>query len=691
MTFRNSLALFFKTLIAAILVIVSGYILFFTPSGTTSEASSSIVLQIRLSNLRSINSSTTIGPIIESNVGSIVSSNNTSKFVNKTNIRNVTINNNIRKKEISHIITCSEMNLKVPTLPSCSSGSSMSIILKSKTNDGLYYGDRISYDTNDNPLHVNYSSSPEYIRAVKEYANWLNGEEIVNMCEIWDKYILVLGLNGLHQPLLATSNPELHILGGWAAGYSQSKRIDIHHAINILASPASAGAALHGIVTWHLVAWSERMQNDTNSKSAKEELWKYTLNHVCFMVDEHPQLYIHCLHAVGHAALIISVINSDPNTLKSIFYRCPSPPEISNSIAAKVEIAAAEICDHANYYTFMPVSAQRREQESFVCADGLYMLYFEQRDFMLKNRGKYNEVGADLRMNWWEPCGQNSRFAAPCFEFLFRTGTAGRRIAGMLPLAPRSQEAPPPSKQEQWKANRILFPTLCLRSEIRIRNSANPKFITAEQQFLACVHAISQHLYEMKFPKQGVGFLDRCSSTATKQKVLNMTNNHDLPWISFPGSPSEPIFSFCAQSVLNIGFDKLLFLKRPQPTSNTNTETKIGKLKKIQRIQRISKALATKTVWNDRTIATWKACVAGIGTSASFFTAVDFIPCWSVKWTLCYDAIPRSESIDGSSGHLETFAPEIINTCLRLSLSRSERVDRRGYFSIWDTEALGFE
>ena len=147
MTFRNSLALFFKTLIAAILVIVSGYILLFTPSGTTSEASSSIVLQIRLSNLRSINSSTTIGPIIESNVGSIVSSNNTSKFVNKTNIRNVTIKNNIRKKEISHIITCSEMNLKVPTLPSCSSGSSMSIILKSKTNDGLYYGDRISYDT----------------------------------------------------------------------------------------------------------------------------------------------------------------------------------------------------------------------------------------------------------------------------------------------------------------------------------------------------------------------------------------------------------------------------------------------------------------------------------------------------------------------------------------------------------------
>ena len=153
----------------------------------------------------------------------------------------------------------------------------------------------------------------------------------------------------------------------------------------------------------------------------------------------------------------------------------------------------------------------------------------------------------------------------------------------------------------------------------------------------------------------------------------------------------EPIFSFCAQSTLNIGFDKLLTLKQPKIHVDGAVESEHDKQVRIERIQHISRALVAKSTWSDQSLLSWKACVAGIGTSASFFTAVDFIPCWSVKWTLCRDTVPRDNN--GKNGHLGTVEKEMVNTCIRLALSRSQRtmsVNVEENLLIWDTKSLGF-
>ena len=65
--------------------------------------------------------------------------------------------------------------------------------------------------------------------------------------------------------------------------------------------------------------------------------------------------------------------------------------------------------------------------------------------------------------------------------------------------------------------------------------------------------------------------------------------------------------------------------------------------------------------------------------------------------TLCRDSIPRYDGVKKS--HLETVAPEMVNTCIRLALSRSQRrkVDANGGIDvggdigvIWDVASLGF-
>jgi hypothetical protein len=619
----------------------------------------------------------------------------------------------MNKEDNSEFLTCGNIDLKIPDVPNCNVQGqvSNSTIISNENNEGLFYGDELTI-SNENPLFVNSSNAPDKVTAAITYANRLreSSMESTSICGLWDHYIDILGLNGLHQPLLATQNPKLHMLGGWAAGYALSQGIYIRYVVEILASPASAGAALHGIVWSHLVAWLDRKKNNqaasptTTSAASNEtlddELWAYALKHVCFMADNHPQMYVHCLHAFGHAALVASVFDAHPLARKSISYSCPAYPEIPNNIAVESESNAVRICAHANRYTFLSSSRHRREQEAFICADGVYMLYFEQRIFMAEPKDNDKKSGAgttintdnaDLHVNWWEPCGVYSRFAAPCFEFLFRTGTAGRRIAGLPPLVPRSRHAAPPSTEEQWAARRILFPTLCLRSETRIKASANPTFISATQQFLACVHAISEHLYESQFPYSGIGFLNRCNTRATENLVKHTVNQRDTPWRAFPGSPLEPIFSFCAQSTLNIGFDKLLTLKQPKIHVDGAVESEHDKQVRIERIQHISRALVAKSTWSDQSLLSWKACVAGIGTSASFFTAVDFIPCWSVKWTLCRDTVPRDNN--GKNGHLGTVEKEMVNTCIRLALSRSQRttnVNVEENLLIWDTKSLGF-
>ena len=695
----------FSTLVLLLLMLL-GFTFYHLslPMIPTMTAVSSFSMSLKSSNLRKQNISAESVPKTESILG-VASNANTSTTTNTTTPTTTTTTTTT-----ASFLTCNEIPLKVPTTLQCNTQSGSSTTAPTTTtttitsvNSKLNVFDEnpIVFDSDTNPLYINFSpSTPTQAKAASTYANKLMND-IDGGCDLWDNYIEVLGLNGLHQPMLETNNNKLHMLGGWAAGHARSKGIDIRHVIEILASAASAGAALHGVVWTHLVEWrSTKEKKQPTHTNLDEKLWEYALKHVCFMANTHPQLYVHCLHAFGHAALVLSVFKADPVLGTAISYHCPMYPEISNVIAQEVETSAVRMCEHAKRYQFISTVNRRREQEAFICADGVYMLYFEQRIVSesadTKGIAGSSSMDADLRLKWWAPCGKSSYFAAPCFEFLFRTGTAGRRIAGLKPLVPRSRHAAPPPLKEQRTAHAHVFPTLCLRSESRIRTSANPKFLTPTQNFLACVHAISEHLFEANFPLRGIGFLDRCNSRSTEKAVQNSMAQRDAPWVEYPGSPLEPIFSFCAQTALNIGFDKLLALTLTADAGSF-IETKHDTQLRIQRIQRISQALVAKPTWSEKNLATWKACVAGIGTSASFYTAVQYVPCWAVKWTLCRDSIPRYDGVKKS--HLETVAPEMVNTCIRLALSRSQRrkVDANGGIDvggdigvIWDVASLGF-
>ena len=583
--------------------------------------------------------------------------------------------------------------------------------------------DTLSFDHNKNPLFVDLST-PAATTAFVIYEKKLRISS-ESMCDLWDEYINLLGLNGLLRPLVgsevttANQNPSLHMIGAWASNYARLKNIHVRNVVEIVASPVSAGAALHGVVWSHLAARAgnrinekqkKRQDRDTELSSftvIADDLWSYAIKNLCFMANEHSALYVHCLHGLGHAFLVLSIFNSNPSSRTSINYHCPVYPEIPEQSAREVEVASVQLCDHAmRTSSIISSSVQRREQDAFICSDGAYMLYFEQGRVLqeeqigaktLRPSSISSHVERDLTVEWWEPCGRNSRFAGPCFAFLFRSGVAGRRIAGLPPLPPRSrhEESSPNTAHEKWSASRILYPTLCLRSEARIRSYANNTFITAEQLFLACVHSLSKHLYEYELPQRGIGFLNSCSknSLSLEKKVREAAESRNVSWSVFPGAPREPVFSFCAKSALNIGFDKMSALKQTQAAFEGTDAAAKDALVEEQHLLHIARtsAIISQRILSTHDIAAWKACVAGIGTGASFFVAQQEIPCWSVKWTLCQDAMPRGSGRWSGTGYTVS-APEMVNLCLRLALSRSARAVNQGMENviIWDASALGF-
>ena len=590
-------------------------------------------------------------------------------------------------------LTCNEVNLKTRS-PKC---------------DKIKY-DTLSFDHHRNPLFVDLSTQAATTAAV------LYGKKLKisseSMCDLWDEYINLLGLNGLLRPLVANEvtgavnqNPSLHMIGAWASNYARLKNIHVRNVVEIVASPVSAGAALHGVVWSHLAAWAgDRIKDDHTELLSftviADDLWSYAIRNLCFMANEHSALYVHCLHGLGHAFLVLSVFNSDPSSRALVNYHCPVYPELLQESVREVEAASVQLCDHAmRTSSIISSSVQRREQDAFICSDGVYMLYFEQSRVLhaakaLRQNSISSQVESDLTIEWWEPCGRNSRFAGPCFAFLFRTGVAGRRIL-RLPPRSRHEEPSPNAAHEKWSARRIVYPTLCVRSEARIRAYANVTFITAEQLFLACVHSLSKHLYEDELPKRGIGFLNSCSknSLSLKKKVKEAAENRNVSWSVFPGAPREPVFSFCAKSALNIGFDKMMALKQTQAAfQDTNAAAKDTHVEEqhLLQIARTS-SIISERILSTHDIAAWKACVAGISTGASFFVAQQEIPCWSVKWTLCQDAMPRGSGLWDGTGYTVS-APEMVNLCLRLALSRSAREINQGMENviIWDTSALGF-
>ena len=694
-----------KTIISTILLLTALYILL-SPYPTTTTTSATLSLNIRNPKIQN-NPTTTFQT---NKTPPTTASNNTSSTPMQTNDETTTTTTtsttsttttttsttttvapittpNEPDDTTPQYLTCNELHLK-PTIPStCQIQGQLNntIDVSSKTNnDVIKFLDTISFNTNNNPLFVTPTNTPLYNQALHNYTTALL--ITTTYCTLYETYFSILGLNGLHKPY----NPDLHTLGGWAAGYCRSKNINIKHAIDILASPASAGAALHGVVWTHLVAWNEKGKETSNTISTQksdEELWTYILQQVCYMHDKHPQLYIHCLHAIGHAAIVMSAFDADPTMKPLLSYQCPSAPVIPQTIAKQTEIGAVRICNYANHYKSRSSSIHRRQQESFVCSDGLYMFYFQHSVFEKQSdTAAIPVIDTDLHINWWEPCGLHSQFAAPCFEFLFRTGVAGRRIAQFPSISKEASEKE--RSIEIAKMRSILYPTLCLRSEDRLREYVNHAFLSETQMMLACIHAISEHLYELEFPTNGgIGFLDQCNGQEVETFVEDTVEQRDDEWRDNIGFPYQPIFSFCAQSVLNIGFDKLLKLK--QPLFHSALETVADKKKRLKHIAHVSNALVKRNMLSSEK-KRWKACVSGIGTCASFYTSEAFIPCWSMKWTMCRDVVPRN--YNGKSGVLGEIAQELVNLCLKLSLSRSARVDGDGdAFTIWDLDSLGFE
>ena len=209
---------------------------------------------------------------------------------------------------------------------------------------------------------------------------------------------------------------QKHLLGAWIMATALERNGAPRSAIEIVGSFKLEAAPLHAAV------WTALSQYPSSDARA---FWERAGRELCFFAGYSLDLLVHCLHGFGHGALFAAAAALHPIEPPTSYSGKAVLPAtgIGNGTTEDYALRLIACSANAAHDIVIDDNVHARaldlchgapsQQLGYICAAGLYMTFFDGEPAMEAN-------------TWMSPC-DTTKYAGPCFRFLFQTHLAAVR------------------------------------------------------------------------------------------------------------------------------------------------------------------------------------------------------------------------------------------------------------------------
>ncbi|CAJ1328691.1 unnamed protein product [Effrenium voratum] len=183
---------------------------------------------------------------------------------------------------------------------------------------------------------------------------------------VWD-----VSLEDLPQGVLNAAEDWKHDLGSYVVARLQQHPVPhrdmyLEDAVEVAGSLKLGGAPLHAM-TW------TSMLDFVRSRGNATGLWSFVQDNICFRFQELPELFVHCIHGLGHGAMASAVLLSMDERQRKEFEDLQPCPQLRDGtsdlrMSSQMLKSALDICATAP-----------AKQLGYVCAGGVFMEFWKSR------------------------------------------------------------------------------------------------------------------------------------------------------------------------------------------------------------------------------------------------------------------------------------------------------------------------